>query len=293
MVPAALRAISSLAGSLLPSSVEYAEASKAADVWEQHGCAHFALPITPAEASTRVASYVAAANLTSDLLYGAGSLNTSHSHSNAGWNDPTQIVSQSTLYALSLYGDQTPIPVQHSDLAFALLYSPTLPPSLIQAVIEALQPYPRGLLTNVGMVVANAAYDPNPASVETFSNRAYHGAVAWSWQQAYMAAGLEWQLKLCNSSTSTSTSARPEWCTTLAPALKQAQTRLWDAIAGSESVLWTEVWTPVLSGGKFVIGDLGKISSDGSEGDAVQLWSYAFLALRDARTGRPVAEGFE
>jgi hypothetical protein len=37
---------------------------------------------------------------------------------------------------------------------------------IIQATIEALQPYPRGLLTNVGMVVANAAYDSNVTNIE-------------------------------------------------------------------------------------------------------------------------------
>jgi hypothetical protein len=227
-----------------------------------------------------VHAYVRAANLTSDLLYGAGSLNGSTS---PGWNEDT--AGGSELYALALSNSSvSPVAVQHSDLAFALLYSPSVPTSIIQATIHALQPYPRGLLTNVGMLVANAAYDPNPASARTFGNTAYHGAVAWSWQQAWMAAGVERQLALCDTS-------KLAWCH-LAPALRDAQSRLWDAIEGSAPVLWTEVWSPLLKGGRFEIGDLGAISADGSEGDAVQLWSYGFLALRDARTGRPVAAGF-
>lgn len=296
MVPAALRAISSLAGSLLPSSTEYANARAAADVWEEHGCAHFAVPVTPADADTRLAHYITAANLSSDLLYGAGSLNDSQTVSvsaSYGWNDASQVLGgdgASSLFALSLMSDFEPVPVQHSDLCFALLYSPTVAASLIQAAIEALQPYPRGLLTNAGMLVANAAYDPNVTAPATFANTAYHGAVAWSWQQAFMAAGVERQLKLCDGSNGGE--GEPGWCS-LAFALRQAQTRLWDSIAGSASVLWTEVWTPVFNqNGTFSIGDLGKLSSDGSEGDAIQLWSYAFLALRDPRTGRPVADGW-
>ncbi|GMK59993.1 hypothetical protein CspeluHIS016_0902100 [Cutaneotrichosporon spelunceum] len=265
MVPAALRAISSLAGSLLSNS---------------EACALFAIPISASQAEARLSTYMQAASLPSDLLYGAGSLKGSQSE---GWSDPEHVVGAGApLYALALA--DCPAIVQHSDLAFALLYSPTVPEGIIRATIAALQPYPRGLLTNVGMVVANAAYDTNPHSAKAFSNTAYHGAVAWSWQQAWMAAGIERQLQLCATS-------KPAWIA-LAPALRDAQMRLWDAIQGSASVLWTEVWSPVLRHDKFSVGDLGAISADGSEGNAVQLWSYAFLALRDARTGRPVVAGF-
>ncbi|BEJ02476.1 hypothetical protein CcaverHIS631_0702710 [Cutaneotrichosporon cavernicola] len=277
MVPAALRAMSNLAGSLLPASYDV---RAWAETWENEACALFAVPISAAEAESRLSTYVQAANLSSDLLYGAGSLNGSKSK---GWSDPEYVVGAVPLYALAL--SDAPVVVQHSDLAFVLLYSPTAPEGIIRATIAALQPYPRGLLTNVGMVVANAAYDPDPLTSKLFENTAYHGAVAWSWQQAFMAAGIERQLKLCETS-------KPAWIA-LAPALKQAQMRLWDAIQGSAPVLWTEVWSPIFHEGKFAIGDLGAISADGSEGDAVQLWSYAFLALRDARTGRPVAAGFE
>ena len=37
-----------------------------------------------------------------------------------------------------------------------------------------------GLLTNVGMVVANAAYDSNTTNIAVFDETAYHGAVVWS-----------------------------------------------------------------------------------------------------------------
>ncbi len=88
----------------------------------------------------------------------------------------------------------------------------------------------------------------------------------------------------------------PPWCSNknLTNALTQAQTRLWDSITGSAPDLYTEVLSPVFStaNNNFTIGDLGAISPSGTEGDAIQLWSYGFLAQVDPRTGRPVAAGF-
>ena len=137
---------------------------------------------------------------------------------------------------------------------------------------------------------------------QVFSNLAYHGAVSWSWQQGLMASGISRQLGLCSLSPSTQLEplptnyTRPSWCsdTALTTALTQAQYRLWDSIAGSAPALYTEVLSPVWSNstGNFSIGDLGALSPEGTEGDAIQLWSYGFLGLVDPRTGRAVAAGF-
>lgn len=136
-----------------------------------------------------------------------------------------------------------------------------------------------------------------------------------------MAQGITRQLALCGFTNNTVTSppvnaTRPAWCddSELTSGLQAAQTRLWDSIAGSAPVLYTEVWSPVFDAttGLFTIGDLGAcflprfpstpfvltylnsgaISPTGTEGDAVQLWSFGFLGLLDPRTGRPVAAGF-
>ena len=58
--------------------------------------------------------------------------------------------------------------------------------------------------------------------------------------------------------------------------------------------IFTEVYSPLWNNAteRFDIGDLGAISPTGTEGDAVQLWSYGFLAALDARTGQAVAGGF-
>ena len=91
-----------------------------------------------------------------------------------------------------------------------------------------------------------------------------------------MAQGIGRQLALCGLSNSAlvappANASRPGWCSddTLTSGLLAAQTRLWDSISGSESVLYTEVWSPVFSNGTFTIGDLGAISPTGTEG---QCW---------------------
>ena len=89
----------------------------------------------------------------------------------------------------------------------------------------------------------------------------------------------------------------PGWCSnsTLVENLTSAQIRLWDSIQGSAPALYTEVLSPIFdsTNGTFSIGDLGAISPTGTEGDAIQLWSYGFLAQVDPRSGRAVAAGFE
>lgn len=89
----------------------------------------------------------------------------------------------------------------------------------------------------------------------------------------------------------------PGWCSNsnLVGNLIAAQIRLWDSIQGSAPALYTEVLSPIfdLTNGTFTIGDLGAISPTGTEGDAIQLWSYGFLAQVDPRSGRAVAAGFQ
>ena len=66
--------------------------------------------------------------------------------------------------------------------------------SSTRCVDAIMRPFPAGLMTDVGLLVANPAL----ASAELrreFTRFAYHGTVVWSWQQALLAAGLERQLR--------------------------------------------------------------------------------------------------
>ncbi|KAG8741321.1 hypothetical protein FRC10_002983 [Ceratobasidium sp. 414] len=51
---------------------------------------------------------------------------------------------------------------------------------LISAAIDAIEPFPRGLLTDTGQLVANPVYDPNHTKSEELAREAYHGTVSWS-----------------------------------------------------------------------------------------------------------------
>ncbi len=81
----------------------------------------------------------------------------------------------------------------NSDFGFALLFGNPEPRELARTVATLTRPFPAGLLTGVGLVVANPAHAPGLQTVLT--PNAYHGAVVWSWQQAMFAAGLERQLR--------------------------------------------------------------------------------------------------
>jgi hypothetical protein len=115
----------------------------------------------------------------------------------------------------------------------------------------------------------------------------------WGKQQ-YSTGNDDWCVSPKNQLTKGET---PGWCSnsTLVENLTSAQIRLWASIQGSAPALYTEVLSPIFdsTNGTFSIGDLGAISPTGTEGDAIQLWSYGFLAQVDPRSGRAVAAGFE
>lgn len=180
MVPSALRAIIQLAEAGVLSSNYTENATAWAQIWETEASRFFEVSINGTTANTRLDNYVAQANLSQALLFGAGALNdtrsmgttanSTSSNSPEGWGASDQIIgggeSNSTFYALSINREGATVEVLNSDLGFVLLYGNNVSAGIIQATIEALQPYPRGLLTNVGMVVANAAYDSNTTNIE-------------------------------------------------------------------------------------------------------------------------------
>jgi hypothetical protein len=105
-----LRAIAQLSSAgVIPSNYS-TNASSYADVWEQQSAPFFEVSISPAAAQSSLENYVQKANLSDTLLYGAGSLNSSHSSSgnngSQGWSAPGQTVGMdggnSTFYGLSI-----------------------------------------------------------------------------------------------------------------------------------------------------------------------------------------------
>jgi hypothetical protein len=88
--------------------------------------------------------------------------------------------------------------VMNSDLGFNLMFGTNVSKVFLQHVIEALRPYPlgefrdvlsraayrtqsihAGLLSNIGMMVANPAYDSNTTNINVLNRASYHGTVIW------------------------------------------------------------------------------------------------------------------
>lgn len=170
-------------------------------------------------------------------------------------------------HALSLGADGRPVPIVNSDEGFALLFGQPSPADLDTYVGAIMRPFPAGLMTDIGLLVANAAFAGEDAQAR-FTPAAYHGAVVWSWQQALLAAGLERQLTRTDLPTGTRTR------------LIAAQAALWRAIAVGRSVRNSELWSWAFRDGRYAIVPFGAGKADVDESNAAQLWSTVYLAVR-------------
>jgi glycogen debranching enzyme len=169
-------------------------------------------------------------------------------------------------HALSLDADGQPVKIENSDEGFELLFGQPSA-SEVDAVLDVLmRPFPAGLMTDVGMVVADAAFAPADAQAR-FTPHAYHGAVIWSWQQAVVAAGIERQLS--RSDLPAETRAR----------LVEARARLWRAIDAAKAFRNSELWSWGYRDGHYVVEAFGANGADADESNAAQLWSTVYLAL--------------
>ena len=168
--------------------------------------------------------------------------------------------------ALALTADGQGIAVLHSDVGFEMLFGRPASVALRQEVTAIMRPFPAGLLTPVGVVVANPVYAA-PVVQKKLTRSAYHGTVVWSWQQAVLAAGLRRQLQ------------RQDLPAPLKEQLFGAQAQLWGAIGAAHSMRNSELWTWTFVKGRFEIAPFGANASDADESNAAQLWSTVYLAL--------------
>lgn len=167
--------------------------------------------------------------------------------------------------AVSLDAQGRPVPILNSDEAFALLFLNPAPAD-VERVADALtRPFPAGLLTDVGLLVANPAYAPDELE-PAFDRNRYHGSVIWSWQQAMFAAGIERQL------------GRDDLTASARGALKRARPRLHAAIAESDAVRSSELWSWSQVEGHYRVESFGQRQEHETESNAAQLWSTVYLA---------------
>lgn len=177
-----------------------------------------------------------------------------------------------TFNAISLDAQGMPVAVLHSDDGFAMLFSNPSDRELMNSTQAILRPYPAGLLTPVGMLVANAVYADESVQPH-FSNQHYHGEVIWSWQQALFAAGLERQL------------LRSDLAENTRKLLMLAQEKLWQVINAADEINNAELWSWSFKDGQYQIQSFGQRSGDKTESNAAQLWSTVYLAISSPSAG--------
>jgi hypothetical protein len=274
LAPAALRGIAMLAANgFFPERPEWSvTAARYAQVWEDETLAFFRVDVPADEARQLVTAYAG-----NETLFN-GSLPSS----------ADTINSTITFHGLSLDGNdnQTIVKVMNTDDCFRhFLLNTTndqqLAAFLDQTASNVLAPFPVGLSTGVGLVVANPAYGGSPVYASNWTTDAYHGTVVWSWQLAMMAAGLERQLGRCSPPPSScsavgETVKQPAFCKDekLVGKVLAAYKHLWDVIDANEALLSSEVWSWSLDKNGTYVPELLV-----GENDVVQLWSLTFLAV--------------
>jgi hypothetical protein len=190
--------------------------------------------------------------------------------------DPTEAVasidSPVFYHALSIDGAGKPIPVMHSDAGFVLFFTDPAAEYLDSVAREILRPFPAGLRTAVGLVVANPVFG-NASVRSEFTRADYHGTVVWSWQQALMAAGLERQL------------ARRDLPAATREQLTAAQRALWQLITALQSQSAGELWSWEPKNGRESLVPYGQAVAHADESNAAQLWSTVYLAVQPPADG--------
>lgn len=251
LAPAALRASSRLAASgLLGGDDEIRaladEARRLAEIWTRSAPSHFRVSVGPKAAAKKFAAAATRHSLDpeSAALRTRGAID---------------------FPALALDRNGAPIAVMHSDVGFSMLFGAPAERELDEAAGLILRPFPAGLRTPAGMVVANAALAPD-ALAEIFGKDRYHGAVIWSWQQALMIAGIKKQMLRGDLSG-------------------RVRSRLSDALGILETTVGAgrehqsaELWTWSVEDGAIRRSPFGDSDADETESNAAQLWSTAHLA---------------
>jgi len=255
LVPAALTAAAELyeSGLLAPylrmNERFFAGARHLAEVWRTRAPPLFDVNIPNEKAVAAVFSYAVAEKVAALPALGA--------------IGPADV----RFHALALDAAGAPVSVLHSDEGFALLFAEVDAESVDRAVTTLLRPFPAGLMTEVGLLVANPVFAA-PLQQPQLNRNAYHGTVVWSWQQALFAAGLARQLE------------RADLPAAVRAHLVQAQKTLWTAIGATRSISNSELWSWSFSERHYHVAAFGAAAADADEANAAQLWSTVYLAVR-------------
>ncbi|MET0983826.1 MAG: hypothetical protein ABW034_00325, partial [Steroidobacteraceae bacterium] len=255
LVPAAMTAIAQFvrSGVLTPYLTPeqhrtVSMAREVADVWSREAPTLFRVRITNADARRQITAY--AADIGVNPMAGLDAL-------------PRGDL---VVNAIALDAQHQPIPVLHSDGGFALLLEDPPAAQLEQLVDSMLRPFPAGLLTDAGIVVANPVF-ADATRQRQLGRTAYHGTVVWSWQQALLAAGLERQV------------VRRDLPAATVERLRAARQQLWSVIENTRELRASELWSWRFLNGRYHAAPFGQNRGDVDESNAAQLWSTVFLSI--------------
>lgn len=247
-VPQALEAIANLSSSkrLKPyinvkSAQTLAKAKKYALVWQKKAPALFKVTINSEIAQSQLNQYSKEVAISPHLISKPISFN-----------------------AIALDGSGQKIKIMNSDDGFALLFAKPKPKELEIIAENISNQFPKGLLSDAGLIIANPAFESDEIRGR-FGKNEYHGAVIWSWQQALMAKGLSKQL------------IRKDLPLKTRKKLLKAQADLLKVIKKNAELNNGELWSWEFKNGKFMPAHFGQSGNDVDESNAAQLWSTVYL----------------
>jgi hypothetical protein len=296
LVPGALHAAATLYDRL-GMAAEAAEARRLLTAW-QGALELFRIELPLATARANVASYAAATGLVDPssaiepeaVDAEAASATTPRAAAAGDPARPEETPPRTdpvVEYGIALDQSLRPLPVMHSDHGFVLAFAEPSEAYLRHVAALLARPFPAGLMSPVGVIVANPALadasflvtDPRDRADpgddvriplrDLFTTAHYHGTVVWSWQQALLARGLRRQL------------ARTDLGEPTRAALESAECQLWDVIAATREQSTRELWSWVPNASaEPELRPFGAGQADADESNAIQLWSTVYLAVQ-------------
>ena len=230
---------------------------------------HFLVSLKPAELRERLARFFNEGGLGPDesrALQGVRVGSMTLKDFVGGEGIPAPLEKGLQFWAVALDDKAAPIPVQSSDIAFSLFDAKLDETSLRARTALFALPYPVGLATPVGVLVANASLSNRPGDYALFSRDKYHGAVIWSWPLTIVRSALERQL------------SRSDLGPTTRRTVREALSGVESGEASVGKLRTSELWSWRVSGDGFAPAAFGVSSSDVTESNVVQLWSNLNLA---------------
>ena len=266
LVPSALRALATLAerpeyAKTLGGSPQVLRAR--AEAWKK-AAARFAIVLPAATARARLVAYLATLPAAERTILGAQRLGSGVTVADAIAGKAAPELDGGVAFdAISLDAKGAPVPVLSSDGAFALFYGEPSRDELLRTVRGVFQPFPIGLVSPVGLMVANPAYSDRAGDAALFGKDKYHGTVVWSWPQTMMTRGLRAQL------------ARFKGDREVTREVKRALAMLGAAQKSVAHLGASELWSfrAAADGKTLEAVPFGAGENDETEGNALQLWS--------------------